>query len=530
MFSIWSISLIAVVYLGILFAVAGWADKRKVLPFKGLTYGLSLGVYCTSWAFFGTTAQAASNGWWLAPTYAGTIILFIFGWQLYCRIAHICRQQKLTSMADFIATRYGQSSSLSGLVSLISVIAIVPYISLQLSATAQSINLLTDRAPTQSNAVWADSTFYITLLLALFAILFGARRLRPSEHNPGLIASIAFESVVKLLAFITVGLYVCFALFDNPVALYEKAYELKLPTQVTATQSPVYVYVAHTLLGLLATLCLPRQFHMSFIENNNDNELAKARWIFPLYLLLINLFILPIAYAGLVYFNGNDIGHDSFVLALPMAANNTLVTLLAFLGGFSAATSMVIVSSIVLSVMITNDFINQFILRRSQLTSSSRGLDKNNLLHARKIVIVLILLLSYFTHRVLGETSTLATVGLMSFTLVAQFAPAMIIGLWWRHASCRGAQLGILTGFIIWGYTLLLPNLASGLGSQSSWLTEGPWQIAWLAPTDLLSLGLESISQALLLSLGANCLVYLLMPFFSQATLAERLQSNKFIA
>nr|WP_306287689.1 PAS-domain containing protein [Pseudoalteromonas sp. WY3] len=530
MFSIWSISLIAVVYLGILFAVAGWADKRKVLPFKGLTYGLSLGVYCTSWAFFGTTAQAASNGWWLAPTYAGTIILFIFGWQLYCRIAHICRQQKLTSMADFIATRYGQSSSLSGLVSLISVIAIVPYISLQLSATAQSINLLTDRAPTQSNAVWADSTFYITLLLALFAILFGARRLRPSEHNPGLIASIAFESVVKLLAFITVGLYVCFALFDNPVALYEKAYELKLPTQVTATQSPVYVYVAHTLLGLLATLCLPRQFHMSFIENNNDNELAKARWIFPLYLLLINLFILPIAYAGLVYFNGNDIGHDSFVLALPMAANNTLVTLLAFLGGFSAATSMVIVSSIVLSVMITNDFINQFILRRSQLTSSSRGLDKNNLLHARKIVIVLILLLSYFTHRVLGETSTLATVGLMSFTLVAQFAPAMIIGLWWRHASCRGAQLGILTGFVIWGYTLLLPNLASGLGSQSSWLTEGPWQIAWLAPTDLLSLGLESISQALLLSLGANCLVYLLMPFFSQATLAERLQSNKFIA
>jgi Na+/proline symporter len=172
MFSIWFISLIAVVYLGILFAVAGWADKRKVLPFKGFTYGLSLGVYCTSWAFYGTTAQAASNGWWFAPTYAGTILLFIFGWQLFGRIAHICRQQKLTSMADFIATRYGQSSSLSGLISLISVIAIVPYISLQLSATAQSINLLTDRAPTQSHRVWADSTFYITLLLALFAILF----------------------------------------------------------------------------------------------------------------------------------------------------------------------------------------------------------------------------------------------------------------------------------------------------------------------------------------------------------------------
>ncbi|GAA62406.1 sensor protein [Pseudoalteromonas sp. BSi20311] len=530
MFSIWFISLIAVVYLGILFAVAGWADRRKVLPFKGMIYGLSLGVYCTSWAFYGTTAQAASNGWWLAPTYAGTIILFIFGWQLYCRIAHICRQQKLTSLADFIATRYGQSSSLSGLISLISVIAIVPYISLQLSATAQSINLLTDRAPTQSNQVWADSTFYITLLLALFAILFGARRLKPSEHNPGLIASIAFESIVKLLAFIGVGLYVCFALFDSPVALYEQALALNIPNQVAATQSPAYVYVAHTFLGVLATLCLPRQFHMSFIENNNNNELVTARWLFPLYLLAINIFILPIAYAGLVYFNDNSVGQDTFVLALPMAADNGGVTLLAFLGGFSAATSMVIVSSIVLSVMITNDFINQFILRRSQLTSSSRGLDKNHLLHARKIVIVLILLLSYFTHRVLAETTTLASVGLMSFTLVAQFAPAMIIGLWWRHASCRGAQLGILSGFVIWGYTLLLPNLASGLGSQSSWLVEGPWHITWLAPTDLFSLGLESISQSLLLSLGVNTLVYLLVPLFSRATLAERLQSNKFIS
>ena len=529
MFSIWSISLLAIVYLGILFAVAGWADKRKTLPFKGLTYGLSLGVYCTSWAFYGTTAQAANNGWWLAPTYAGTILLFIFGWQVYCRIAHICRQQKLTSMADFIATRYGQSSSLSGLISLISVIAIVPYISLQLSATAQSINLLTARAASQSHQVWADSTFYITLLLALFAILFGARRLRPSEHNPGLIASIAFESMVKLLAFMVVGLYVCFVLFDSPAALFAKAAELNIDKQVAATQSPTYVYVAHTLLGILATLCLPRQFHMSFIENNSDKELASARWLFPIYLLLINLFILPIAYAGLIYFQGTDVGYDTFVLALPMAADSPLVALLAFLGGFSAATSMVIVSAIVLSVMITNDFINQFILRRSQLTSSSRGLDKNNLLHARKIVIVLILLLSYFTHRILGETNTLANVGLMSFTLVAQFAPAMVIGLWWRHASCRGAQLGILTGFIIWGYTLLLPNLASGLGNDSRWLIAGPWQIAWLAPTDLLSLGLESISQAVLLSLGANCVVYFLVPLFSQATLAERLQSNKFI-
>lgn len=526
MFSIGVISLIALAYLGVLFAVAWYADKFSKNRSSGWVYGLSLGVYCTSWAFYGTTAQAANNGWWLAPTYAGTILLFIFGWQIYTRIAQVCRQQQLTSLADFLATRYGQSSRLSGLVSFISVIAIVPYIALQLNATSASITMLTDMQRGQSDYFWQDSTFYITLTLALFAILFGARRVRPSEHNPGLMTSIAFESVVKLLAFIAVGLFICFGVFDSPKEIFLAAQQPEIAAQVQATASPTYVYWVHVLLGLLATLCLPRQFHTAFIEHDNEKQLATARWLFPLYLILINLFILPIAYAGLVYFQGQDVGYDTFVLALPIAADAPAMSLLAFLGGFSAATSMVIVSTIVLSIMITNDFINQFLLRRSQLSSSHRGLSKFKLLQARRAVIVAILLLSYASHRILAEGNTLANMGLMSFTLVAQFAPAMIIGLWWSKASCRGAQLGILSGSALWFYTLLLPTL---LGGDAIWLNQGPWDIAWLAPTDLFSLGLDPLTQAVLLSLGMNTLVYLAVPFFSSAQLAERLQSNKFI-
>ncbi|MFC3034867.1 PAS-domain containing protein [Pseudoalteromonas fenneropenaei] len=529
MFSIAVISLIAVAYLGVLFTVAWLADKQTKIKASATVYALSLGVYCTSWAFFGTTAQAAHNGWWLAPTYAGTMLLFVFGWRVYTRIATICRQQQLTSMADFIATRYGQSSSLSGLVSLISVIAVVPYIALQLNATSASIQLLTQVEYREAPAFWQDSTFYITLLLALFAVLFGTRRLRPSEHNPGLMTTIAFESVVKLVAFCVVGVFVCYGLFDSPQQIFQQAEAAGITERVVLQASPNYVYWLHVLLGVLATLCLPRQFHTAFIEQGSDRQLARARWLFPLYLLLINLFILPIAYAGLVYFQGQEVGYDTFVMALPMAAEQPWVALLAFLGGFSAATSMVIVSSIVLSIMITNDFINQFLLRRSQLSSRHRGLSKNTLLHARRWVIFAILLLSYASHRVLADGNTLANMGLMSFALVAQFAPAMVIGLWWRKASCLGAQLGILSGTAIWFYTLLLPTLYTNLAGAAPWLTQGPWQIAWLAPKDLFLLGLDELSQSVLLSLGVNTAVYLLVPWFASARLAERLQSNKFI-
>ena len=527
MLSIWSVSVISLFYLAFLFALAWFVEKYRVNKYKSLIYSLTLSIYCTSWAFYGTTAQAANNGWWLAPTYAGSILLFVFGWRVYIRIADICRQQKLTSLADFIATRYGQSSQLSGLVSLISVIAIVPYISLQLSAISQSIGLIS--GGDQVELFWQDSTFYITLVLALFAILFGANRVRPSENNPGLMTSIAFESIVKLLAFLMVGIYVCFFVFDSPQALFEQARQAQIPQTILDNKSASYVYFGHMVLGLLAMLCLPRQFHVSFIEVTSNKDLFHARWIFPTYLVLISLFLLPIAYAGRLLFDGENVAYDSFVLAIPLSQGNDGMTLISYLGGFSAAISMVIVSAIVLSVMITNDFINQFVLRRAQLSSMSSGLTTLHLLRARRAVILLVLIASYFCHRMLSGANTLANVGLLSFTLVAQFAPALLIGLWWRGASRLGAQLGIATGFVVWLYTLLLPAIAAGIGYQAEWLVNGPWQVSWLAPTDFWSLSLDATTQTLLLSLTLNTFVFVMVSSLYGAGLSEKLQSNKFI-
>lgn len=342
MLTIWSVSAIAFVYLALLFAIAYVSEKYKFQSFKSMVYGLTLAVYCTSWSFYGTTAQAANNGWWLAPTYVGSLLLFIFGWQVYLKISDICQTHKITSISDFIATRYGQSSSLASLITTISVFAIIPYISLQLSAISQSTQLIAGSVETQS--IWHDGTFYITLVLAIFAMLFGANKLRPNAHNLGLMNSIAFESLVKLFAFLAIGLYVCFELFESPTALLHSAKSAGLEQQVADHGSANYVYISHMILGVLAMLCLPRQFHVSFVERDDKTDIKKARWIFPIYLLLLNICTLPIGYAGLLLLEPQSVASDTFVLALPLAFENQTLAMVAYLGGFSAAISMVIFS------------------------------------------------------------------------------------------------------------------------------------------------------------------------------------------
>jgi signal transduction histidine kinase/Na+/proline symporter len=517
----------AFVYLALLFAIAYFSEKYKFQSYKSMVYGLTLAVYCTSWSFYGTTAQAAKNGWWLAPTYVGSLLLFIFGWQIYLKISDICQTHKITSISDFIATRYGQSSSLASLITTISVFAIIPYISLQLSAISQSTQLISDSGLSQS--VLQDSTFYITLVLALFAMLFGANQLRPNAHNLGLMNSIAFESLVKLFAFLAIGLYVCFELFDSPFQLLEAANSKGLEQQVATHASANYVYISHMFLGVLAMLCLPRQFHVSFVERDNKTNIKKARWIFPIYLLLLNIFTLPIGYAGLLLLDPKSVTSDTFVLALPLAFENQALALTAYLGGFSAAISMVILSAIVLSVMITNDIINPLLLTKNKDKSATSGLSPKGILRARKAVIVAVLIASYFCHKLLSGTNSLANVGLMSFTLVAQFAPALLLGLVWRGASRQAAKYAILTGFAVWLYCLFLPSIAISLNWQSTWLVKGPFELQFLAPADFLGLGLDSISQTLLLSLTFNSLVFVYISLKRGAEVAEQLQAEKFV-
>ncbi|OKY26538.1 PAS-domain containing protein [Thalassotalea sp. PP2-459] len=517
--------LLSFFYLILLFTIAFVGDKytisKKVKP---VVYSLGLGVYCTSWAFYGVTGQSATTGWWFTPTYTGAILVFIFAWPLVLKVARICREQSLTSLADFIASRYGKSSKLAGLITITAVFAIIPYIALQLRAITSSFNEVINY-PTEQSPV--DITLLFTVTLAVFAILFGTRRIRPSEHNPGLLLAIAFESIVKLFTFLAIGFFVCFYMFDGMTELFQQASEHRAVQ--TISSPPSYVYVMQTLLGVLMMFCLPRQFHMTFIELDEERELKTARWLFPVYMILINIFALPIAYAGLILFDGVSVGSDSFMLQLPILAGSQLMTLVSFLGGFSAATSMVIVATIVLSIMISNDLITPKLLNREAHAGQLQKLSPDKLLLIRRIAIVIILLAAYAYYQVTSNSELLAVTGLMSMSLVAQFSPALLLGLVWRKANQKAAYRSIIVGTLFWAYTLLLPSLHQSLINIEALLQEGFLGIAWLRPTMMFGLELEFISHGVFISLVASFLVFVYYSLTTTPEITEQLHAVNFI-
>ncbi|WP_394173922.1 PAS domain-containing hybrid sensor histidine kinase/response regulator [Thalassotalea litorea] len=521
--------LVTVCYLVLLFLIAFIGDKYQ-LPkhVKPIVYSLGLGVYCTSWAFYGVTGQAATTGWWLTPTYAGAIITFIFAWPLVLKVAKICRQQSLTSLADFISSRYGKSTRLAGLITLVSVGAIIPYIALQLRAITDSFTAVTQY---QGVSGWVDISLVFTVMLAIFAILFGTRRIRPSEQNPGLLLAIGFESIVKLVTFLLIGIFVCFWVFSSPQALLAAAKEYSTISAISPP--PGYVYITQTLLGVLMMFCLPRQFHMAFIEQKSESELKNARWLFPIFLIALNLFALPIAYAGLILFANQDIGSDSFMLQLPIYADNELMTLVSYLGGFSAATSMVIVATIVLSIMVSNDLITPKLLAREQGKTSSlltsQQLSPNRLLMIRRITIAIILFAAWAYYQSISNSELLAVTGLMAMTLVAQFAPAMLLGLLWSKANHKAAYRSIVTGTMVWGYTLLLPSMLQDTQFYQQFFSLGLFGFDWLIPTALFGLNIDFISHGVLMSLGLNILVFIYVSLTSSPSMSERLQARNYL-
>jgi len=512
-------------YLLLLFTIAFLGDKFS-LPkkFKPFVYSLGLGVYCTSWAFYGVTGQSATTGWWLTPTYTGAIIVFVFAWPLVLKVARICREQSLTSLADFISSRYGKSAKLSSLITITSVFAIIPYIALQLRAITNSFNAVTANDIEGGNI---DITLFFTLTLAVFAILFGTRRIRPSEHNPGLLLAIAFESIVKLFTFLAIGFFVCFFMFDGIGDLLQKAANNISVQEIESP--PSYVYITQTLIGVLVMFCLPRQFHMTFIELDDEKEIRTSRWLFPLYMILLNIFALPIAYAGLIWFSDGSVGTDSFMLQLPLAANSDLMAIVSYLGGFSAATSMVIVATIVLSIMVSNDLITPKILSSESGLNQQQRLSPNVLLVMRRFIIVAILMAAYAYYQVTSNSELLASTGLMAMSLVAQFAPALLLGLVWRRANAKAAYRSIIVGMSLWAYTLLLPSLHGHLIDISDWLSHGLLGISWLIPTNMFGLQLEHISHGVWVSLTANVLVFVYYAYTSSPEINEQLQASHFI-
>jgi Na+/proline symporter/nitrogen-specific signal transduction histidine kinase len=539
----WSIILAALVYICVLFALAYYVDKKadegQSLISSPYIYALSIAVYCTSWTFYGSVGRAASSGIGFLPIYLGPTLMFALGWFVLRKIIRISKLHRITSIADFIASRYGKSTGLGVLVTVIAVVGIIPYISLQLKAVSTSFYVLIEypavtMPPPVSERVSlvGDVAFLVALFLAAFAILFGTRHIDTSEHHEGLVAAIAFESVVKLVAFLAVGIFVTFGLYDGFGDLFAEATAVPAVAQLFTTGGGTgYAqWMTLTLLSMAAIICLPRQFQVTVVENVDEDHLAKAIWLFPLYLLIINIFVLPIAIGGMLRFPDGLVDADTFVLTIPMAEQQETLALFAFIGGLSAATAMVIVASVALSTMISNDLVMPALLRLTWLRLTERGDLTGLLLFIRRASIVGILLLGYAYFRFIGEADALVTIGLVSFAAAAQFAPAIIGGIFWKNGTRDGAVVGLSLGFIIWIYTLLLPFFARPGWLPTEFIEQGPFGIAWLKPYELFGLqGMAHLSHAMFWSLLANVGGYVAFSLWGRQSPIERIQAVLFV-
>jgi len=456
------LSLIVLAYMGLLFAIAWYGDKQRIgrdhRKFKAIIYSLSLAVYCTSWTFYGAVGSAASTGWGFLPIYLGPVLMMLFGFDIIRRIALTSRDQRITSIADFIAYRYGRSHTIAVLVTCAAVIGAVPYIALQLRGITSGIDVIS-RATGNASVLPDQLPLYLALTLAVFAMMFGTRNMDASEHHRGLMWAIAFESMVKLLAFVAIGLFAIFGIFDGLGSIAETMRENADYQQLFTPWRLPEGFGIQLVLGMVAILCLPRQFHVGIVEFRDTTDLRVARWIFPVYLIIFAALVIPIALAGLTQFSGQQVNPDSYVLSLPLAFDQPLLTLLAFIGGFSAATGMVIVSTVALAIMISNDIVMPLLLRSGMARNRGQRDLSQTLLRVRRVSILLLALAAVAYYQAIEAGVPLASIGLLSFSAAAQFAPAMLIGIYWRGASKTGAIWGLSLGVSIWVIWLMLPSV-----------------------------------------------------------------------
>ncbi|HDO52808.1 MAG TPA: PAS domain-containing protein, partial [Rhizobiales bacterium] len=456
------------------------------------------------------------------------------GWPLIMHIIRLSKTQNITSIADFIAARYGKNLTLAAIVTVIAVLGTLPYIALQLKAVAESVTTLIGPVGVAPDlpyfvAPLGDIAFIVAVLMAAFAILFGTRHIDATEHQEGLMLAIATESVVKVLAFLLVGAYITFEMFGGIGALIERASQSPEIQELFTGGFNGGAWISVTFLSIVCIILLPRQFHVAVVENNSEDEVRRAAWLFPLYLVAINLFVVPIAVAGLLTFPGQEVSGDMFVLALPLSAGNQFVTLAAFIGGLSAATAMVIVATVALSIMVSNDLVVPLLLRRRLLDVAEREDVSTLLLNIRRSAIFGILILGYMFYRMIGDTVALASIGLLSFSAIAQFAPAFFGGLVWRRATARGAIAGILAGFAVWAYTLLLPAFVHSGLLAGDILTNGPFGIHMLRPQALFNFALEPIPHGVFWTMLFNITAYIGVSLTREPEPIERLQANLFI-
>ena len=521
--------LVAITYVAVLFGVAALADRQVERGHFGwlkspMVYTLSLSVYCTGWTFYGAVGSAVRNGLEFAAIYLGPTLLFIGWFWLLRKLVRVGQTQRITSIADMVSSRYGKSSSLAVIVTILAVLSSTPYIALQLQSLTISYTSLTGIETSASQSP-AYISFWFAVGLAGFTILFGTRNVDVNERHHGVVTAIAVEAIVKLTALLAVGLFVVFWLADGPADIFSRAPESILSTE--RVFGPRWVTL--NMLSAMAILTLPRMFHVLVVENVDERHLATAAWAFPLYVFLISLFVLPIGIAGLSYLP-EGANPDMFVLTVPLGAGQTGLALLAFLGGLSAATSMVIVSSIALSTMVSNHIIVPIWIRLTQDANKTSGDVRGILLISRRLSIAAILALGFLYFRLTGGSEALASIGLIAFAGLAQIVPPLIAGLFWRGATRNGAIAGLSIGSIIWAYTLFLPSFGGGVLLSADTIANGLFGWESLKPRALFGLsGMDPLVHAVFWSLSLNICALI---FFSLTTVPdelERLQSALFV-
>ena len=527
-----------IIYLLLLFGIAYFAEYKLKHNINVVNspwvYALSMSVYCTAWTYYGSVGRVGTQGMEFLGVYIGPTIACTFFYPVVRKILRICKSQRINSIADFIATRYGKNVSLGIIVTLFCVGGLIPYISLQLKAITSSFNVLSGNKGVESNLLYfyKDITFYITLILICFIILFGTRSVDASEKHSGLVASIAVESIVKLIAFVAAGLFVTYGLFNGLGDIFEKAAQQPALKDlfVFGNNGTFSGWTATMLLSMFAAILLPRQFQVSVVENVQEQHLKKAIWLFPVYLLIINIFVVPIALAGMLTPALGGVDADSYVLALPLHYGHNLLGLFIFIGGFSAAISMIIVETIALSTMVSNHLFLPLLFSSPGTSGTERSLFKS-IINSRRGSITILLLLSYVYEKTIAQHASLVSIGLVSFSAVAQFAPALLGGLYWKAGTRKGAVASIVVGFCIWFYTLVLPTfLNSGSPAESNIMLHGLFGCELLRPYALLGLdGMGPIAHSFFWSMFLNALTYIVVSANTKGNAQEIYQAELFV-
>ncbi|MDA3920435.1 MAG: PAS domain-containing hybrid sensor histidine kinase/response regulator [Salinisphaera sp.] len=492
-------------------------------------------MYCTSWAFFGDVGSAATDGWNYLPLYVGPMFALLVLSPVLRKMLLIAKQQNTTSIADFIGARFGKSQGLAAMVAIIALLVVLPYIALQLDALTTSFNTIVQGPESRPASKllftgWTDTGFLVSVMLAVFAIAFGTRHVNPSESHQGIMRAIAFESIVKLSCFLVVGLFVTFHMFAGPHDLLRQAGQLDVFRTLFDRPLITPRFITISVLSVAAVLCLPRQFHVGVVENTEMRDLTTARWLFPLYLFLMSLFVVPLAAAGLLIFSAGGVDPDRFVLALPMAAHAHWIVLIGYIGGVSAATGIVIMATVTLSTMLCNEVIVPIAIRLPWVSLGNRSDLSGLLLRIRRVLIVVILVLAWAVYRLFAVSESLATIGLMSLAGIALFVPPMIGGMFLRRITRRGAMAGLLAGVITWLYTLVLPMLITQGWLPSDWIANGPLDISWLHPQALLGYSFgDPLTHGVFWELAVEIVAMAAVSFNTSMTLIERAQAVAFV-